>query len=774
MTLISFPENTQFDFALQFLQRADALLPDVKWHEEHLEIQTAHPVIGRLLQRIRDKRPVVFPYIRQASHFWLVMGTTRRELDLALTQVARFVVPTYAEYVTENRLPQLRLFKAGGNRIEQLGCTLYPAGYYSWRSPPQFFEVILKHLDLWMSLEDACPAFSGEQRPTYRSLHELFQMNLAAARWEEAEQSLQELQRLNLITADNLAFLQIQLLAQQQRWPDIWKRADYADLARMRMPRAVRAALLTAFHYNLLLPLEEQGQWEAAFDAFRQHRSTLGLLLAGRFDLVQPPVLQVFAYLAAIEKDHEGLAHLSKITAAQEVQVCVTQLQKLEIGEAIAQATLSPTALLTPLMQARLALADLDYDRAILFARNVTEPTQRVILLTQIAFHASDVPLAEEALLAYWELPREEQAHLAKQFAFLHQYLRYLQELTSTPGQPPSELNIQNWLEWLQLVEADPDNPALLASLDRLTAITDERSWDLEKIKLLCDKLLGFIINSHSASYRYTKTALQRIADFFLKEEDFPRDENAYTELYETLYLGLLEIGEINQRTGFALLRLAEAILRQSPLVCERISKNFFDWCKTPIPSLENWVLEAFELLAEYGLAPSLLATWYREWVSYLLSLPGNRERSNLETWMLFGEWIQPGRDLLLKVQQALTDVVQGTIDDPIATLVGGYRIGIFSLRASSAQRAKQLLLARNATLDVRICIEKDLSEQAKALAQNSDLAVIVTTCITHALTYGVGPYLKNEPVYPQASGSTSIVRAIETHISYVKSKALR
>jgi len=377
-------------------------------------------------------------------------------------------------------------------------------------------------------------------------------------------------------------------------------------------------------------------------------------------------------------------------------------------------------------------------------------------------------------LLAYWELPREEQAHLAKQFAFLHQYLTYLQELTSTPKQPPSEFNIQNWLEWLQLIEADPDNPALLASLDRLTAITDERSWDLEKIKLLCDKLLGFIINSHSASYRYTKTALQRIADFFLKEEDFPRDENAYTELYETLYLGLLEIGEINQRTGFALLRLAEAILRQSPLVCERISKNFFDWCKTPIPSLENWVLEAFELLAEYGLAPSLLAMWYREWVSYLLSLPGNRERSNLETWMLFGEWIQPGRDLLLKVQQALTDVVQGTIDDPIATLVGGYRIGIFSLRASSAQRAKQLLLARNATLDVRICIEKDLSEQAKALAQNSDLAVIVTTCITHALTYGIGPYLKKEPVYPQASGSTSIVRAIETHISYVKSKALR
>ncbi len=66
------------------------------------------------------------------------------------------------------------------------------------------------------------------------------------------------------------------------------------------------------------------------------------------------------------------------------------------------------------------------------------------------------------------------------------------------------------------------------------------------------------------------------------------------------------------------------------------------------------------------------------------------------------------------------------------------------------------MLLARNADLDVRICEETDLNDQARAIAENSDLAVIVTSCVSHALTYGIAPYLRSEPIYPQSSGSTS------------------
>jgi hypothetical protein len=778
--LISFPESTHYDFAMQFLQRANTTPLGIKPRSHHLEIEANNPVIGRLLQRISENRPVVFPYLGSASHAWIIMGKTRRQLDHMLAQVSRFVVPTYAEFASSNRLPQLRPFKKDGTRLQQLGATLYPVGYYSWRSPVEHFDIILRHLGTWMSLEEDCPSFQSEHPPTYRSLHDVFDAALAAGNWQEAEQCLQEMQQSHLITADNLAFLQVQLLAQQQRWLDIWRRPDYANLARMRMPRAVRAALLTAFHYSVILPLEQQEQWEEALDAFKQSRSELGLLLTGRFGLTQAPVIQVYAYQATVEKDRDSLAQLSSLSATQAARMCIERLQQIvgattaDISGVVSSGTLSDS----PLRQARMALADLDYDSAIRFAEKVAQPAEKAILLMQVAFHSSDIPVAEEALLSYWELPPEEQTRLEEQYNFLRPYLKYLLEITnygSSASTPPTAAppppSIQNWLEWFDLAEADPDNPELMASLDRLAAGTDDRYWDQEKVKILSDKLLSFIVDPRSSSHPYTKIAIQRLVDFFLQDVGFPREEDAYGELYETLYASLLEKQGVNQAVGFALLRLAEAILHHSPMQRDRFCANFIDWCKPPLPALENWALEAFDLLAEYGLAPGLLAAWYRDWVSHLLNFPSSRERANLETWLIFGQWIQPGPDLLTRLQQALTVVTEKDIDNPIADLPDGYRISIFSLRESSTARAKQLLLERNKNLDIRICLEKDLNAQAKALAQNSDLVVIVTTCLSHAITYGIGPYLKKDPVYPQSSGSTSLVRAIEGYITRVNQK---
>ena len=307
MMLINFPESIYYDFAMQFLQRANTTLLGIKPRSHHLEIETSNPVIGRLLQRISENRPIVFPYLGSTSHSWIITGKTRRQLDQTLTQVSRFVVPTYAEFATGNRLPQLKPFKKDGNRLQQLGAALYPAGYYSLRSPVKHFDTILRHLDLWMSLVEECPSFQVEQHPTYRSIHEVFDAALAATNWQEAEQCLQEMQRSHLIAADNLAFLQVQLLAQQQRWLDIWRRPDFANLSRIRMPRAVRVALLTAFHYSVILPFEQQEQWEAALDAFKQSRSELGLLLTGRFGLTQAPVVQVYAYQAAVDEDRKSV-----------------------------------------------------------------------------------------------------------------------------------------------------------------------------------------------------------------------------------------------------------------------------------------------------------------------------------------------------------------------------------------------------------------------------------------------------------------------------------
>src|SRR5713226_3949029 len=183
--LITFPESTHYDFAMQFLHRANTTLLGIKPRSHNLEIETNNPVIGRLLQRISENHPVVFPYLGSTSHSWIITGKTRREIDRTLTQVSRFVVPTYAEFATDNRLPQLKPFKKEGNRLQQLGSVLYPVGYYSWLSPVAHFDTILHCLEMWMDLEEECPSFQIEQHPTYRSLHDVFNAALAAGNWQE-------------------------------------------------------------------------------------------------------------------------------------------------------------------------------------------------------------------------------------------------------------------------------------------------------------------------------------------------------------------------------------------------------------------------------------------------------------------------------------------------------------------------------------------------------------------------------------------------------------
>jgi len=167
----------------------------------------------------------------------------------------------------------------------------------------------------------------------------------------------------------------------------------------------------------------------------------------------------------------------------------------------------------------------------------------------------------------------------------------------------------------------------------------------------------------------------------------------------------------------------------------------------------------------DYGAPPFMLGEWYRQWVNYLLQKSGGRTLPNLELWRELGEFIVPGDNLLKQLEANTNEEGSQQLNDPITFLQAGYQIGIFSLRDGSAKRVESLINKRNPAVKVRICTETNLNDSAKSIAQNSNMVVIVTSCISHAMTYGIGPFLKfqkKEPVYPQSSGSTSIIRAIE------------
>ena len=766
MMHIQYHEQQHYDFASEFLNAAQTVGLRVQTDAQHLIITVSDTIIGRLLQRISENSSVILPDFNR--HRWLISGKTYRQIEQARIRLQHFLVPTYAQFA-DNQSPQLHIFDAKKKHlIQQLGSVLYPDGYYVLESEQTFFPQILKRLDLWMQLEAERPQAQYKPHYTYSSLYERFRIALAAKQWQIAEEIRHQIQALNLTSADNLLFLEIEQWAQQERWLELGKRSDFSLLACMYIPRAVRAALLTAFHVTYLLPYEQQGQWQQALESFREELPRLGYLLTSRLGLTQEPVVQVYAYQAVLERNWITLKALAEVNKGLATQTCITQLLLL-LGPEEHSTT---TILHTPAYLAHEALNVWDYDAALHYTQQVEEQTERAALLLLIAFHLYDARIAEDALLAFWECSPEEQEHLQERHPFIRKAIDQLQKLISIDQHISStahivqQSSIQDWLEWLAYAQQVPDDSTLVTSLERIDIVTDERFWSIERIRQLSDALLIILNDSELMRRPVIKEAWKRLVNFFLAETTFPCPETDYDLLYETLYNGLLEskAKDDPEILGFLLLRLAEALLKHEPRRCSTICKNLEQWCESPLPVLESWVLEAFELLVEYGLIPSLLITWYRTWVSYLIVLPGNRDRVNLELWLAFGQWIHPGDDLIKSIETILAQVVEREDINPLSLLPVGYSIGIFCLRSSSAERAKSLLLECNAQVNVRICSDEVLTRSAQSLAEHVDLAVIVTTCLTHALTYGISPYLKHAIAYPQSSGSTSILRAIEEY----------
>lgn len=766
MTRITFSDKQQYDFARQFLLRPKGVvLFDASLNPIDLSIDIPNSYIARLFQRLSTNYPIVLPFRRNEIDNWFVTAKDPYQLDRALAQVSRLLVPSYAEYAGGGS-PQHQRFDESKTRLQQIGAQLYPAGYYVLDSSPSQHGTILKRLELWLRLVSQQPRAHLEPQHTYRDLYYRFNLELTSQNWADAESSLAEMRRRNLSTADNLQFLRVQFLASQGRWRELWESPDYFNIARLRMPRSVRGDLLTAFHSTLLLPLEQQGLWNEALTAFANHRARLGELLTTRAGLTEWPVLNVFAYQAGYVNDHASLDAVRSVAVAPETLRCIDALEQILPARQPVQPTTSPE------LRARLALDNSDYDAALQAAEEISLSLQQIRYLLIIAAETLDPVLADRALLLFYGLSDVESAELLRMQRYMQLYVSDLEALLSGPEPPSSETegdliaarNIGTWAEWFEAVAEKPDDKRLLSAIDRLQVVTDERFWTTESIAELNEQIQRVGLDANLAGRPIVKQAIGSVVNVLLQEKAFPRSDAMYAEVYETLYTVLLESTHPGLDTFPTLLRLAEALLRcdASHKSVEAIFNNLHNWAPDPIPALEPHILDTFDLLADYELQSGLLQPWYREWVEKLLESPTERDRTYLETWLIFGSWIKVDYYLTNRLT-ALTEasINQGE-DDPIAQLPEGYRIAIFTLRPASATRAASILNQRNPKLNVQICSETDLNGQAKALAQNSEMSVVVTTCLTHSLFYGIDSFINDAPVYPISSGTSSIVKAIE------------
>jgi hypothetical protein len=97
---------------------------------------------------------------------------------------------------------------------------------------------------------------------------------------------------------------------------------------------------------------------------------------------------------------------------------------------------------------------------------------------------------------------------------------------------------------------------------------------------------------------------------------------------------------------------------------------------------------------------------------------------------------------------------------DPIEELKGE-SIGLYTLDEGVGRRVRNLI-NEVADVEIRLNHDKQATDQLRAVAQNTDLMVVVTGCAKHAATNYIEDVRGEQPVvYPDGTGSSSIMRAI-------------
>lgn len=754
MTLVTASSAEQFEFLKQFPNHAgvDPSTYQLKYTDDR---------VSALANRLTQGQPSVLHYRGPEKTSWMIVGGGARELERTMERVARFVVPSYAIFA-EKITRRLRFDPSKGVELHRLGAKLYPNGFYRLDSPLKHDNEILERLMLWLRMER--DAERGVQRakdsPTYYRLYQQFQEALAAHEWATAEESIVQVQRLMLTQAENIHFLRLRLLAAQQQWARIWNYSRRAELVTGRVPREVRTALLTSFYVAHLAQAEDEGNWTQALATFGNESNALGKLLTVRDNITHPAVLRVFAYQAVYEGNHGEFTKLRALAGDAETRRVIGALELLLPRPDPRIASRSA------IERVKDALYRGQYDLALANADELTDHVERLSVRVKVASESDDDSFIETVVAELDDLYPEDHAllvdtyHLDRKIAELRQ--RFASKGTRQNGE------ITNWADWLAVALVQPQDVRLEPALDVLRTNAHDIgnvSTDLEKLH---DQLQSvWITVEHQwrqSRWSMLREAVIALTTDFLNDPDFPNAAPFLGDIYEILYVLAWEQEDHTDTGNRRLLRLAEARLAHQPHLVKTTADQLLEWFAQPIPKLESVVIEAFELLGDYGVQPQLLADCYRRWMPAIIDRP-TCDLTSVVVWWDYHRWIQPGDDLVRMLEQARQRISADTLD-PIAELPEGYSIAIFTLQKSSAERAIRLLSERNPKLSVRGYYETHPNEMMKSAARNADKIIIVTSCITHAVTFTLEP-LGGERIVPcNYRGTDSILRAIEKAVT--------
>lgn len=587
------------------------------------------------------------------------------------------------------------------------------------------------------------PLQSGPDLRTAAQLRADLDRALLAGDAVRAREVAQRLRRTGRLTAENLRFVEVRVLAGLGKWDELYELPDLLYLCELRLPPETFADLVEAVYRHLLAEFERAGDIDSAVEIARTGGfRRFAALFRTRRQAARPAVLKAFLVweLAGATPTVEASRELlGKIDVAD-----IDARFRRSIESVIARLESGST-----LASAERASDEGRFDQAFLCFLGLSPSLPGIKGLLSCVREIGTVQAATKALEYVERAPPGLRAEVEARCTFLLNRAREYakQSRASAP---------ESWESWLQWVSNGAEREEALGAIRE-----GARSWNVQQLATDRDQV-------QKLATALTEWALEDPA--FLEgiypslHETFISREDTRGEL-RPLYSTLLSVIRIRPDVAASELGLAKDVIAMC-LACNPPGaaygeilgeiRGLYESVKS-YQSLD-WAIDVCDLLSaaacpDLGARRAFMADVYSTAEQYRLRL------TPLQTRLL----LSIGAELGLTLSDL--PVAPIPVDEAVATsertLVA--KVAIYSLDPSAASRARTLIQDLFPAVTVDLNDDEVCTERLKQLARTADIFAFAWKTSTHQAFYCVkdhqGP--QTRLCLPSGAGSSSLVRAI-------------
>ena len=588
------------------------------------------------------------------------------------------------------------------------------------------------------------PSSAGRILRTTFQVRTAFDRALVVGDVAAAEAAFDALRRSGSLTAENVRFVEIRLLAGLRRWDRLFELPSFRSVCDLRLPRETFADVLEAVYEHYL------SEHERAADA------------VSAIAVVRPPAFRTFAGLFRTRRDVQRPAVLKAFLLwelageAPNDAICSDLLRELRppaIGVRFRAALEGRIPLIIGgrLLEAAEAAFDEDRIDDAFEAFLGLEPTSRIAGLVLRCAREIDTKNASQRAISYLEHCSQElrDSVVAKHSGLIGK--------VADRASRADVREVASWQGWLRAASAGVERQQAVEAVREGC-----RSWDLEELVRTRDaarELADAVTNWSISETAFIEEIFAPMYEAFVTRE--PIERAAFLDIYIAL-LTAVSAGRATTKTELALAkdvaamclacnperaRYATVIGELKALLLGSRSYNALDWAIDICDELSA------STCPDRGIRHQFVSIVFETAESFRQRLTGVQ----IQTLQFLGS------ELGITLSENLEAVVVETTTTKPAAIASSAKIAIYSLQPGASARARGLLqlLLPNAAIEMNedtVC-----TERLKNLARTSDVVGFSWKTSTHQAFYCVKDHLgpQTKLCMPAGAGSSSLVRAI-------------